>query len=608
MFRGQVFIYGVMVVMRIRNKFFSLSLAGFLLFNTFVATLPVAAQDAEEPPDLPAMTLRTWDIAEAGFSQELYSYGAQCGNVGHLATYLAVRSNLDKSETIEAFNDAGMLLYCHQSYAELEDPDAESRTLVSVISSSVNHYASERGARNALRTLAGSDDNPYAEPIPEGKEYSRQSHAQLFRLADSVGDYLQLELTFRVDNIIGTVSIRNYSDEAPAYTEAFEALADILTAKIETVLDGESPGFGPLIVRVEDGTRLPSANYSYHVFDGKAEPFASETPEIFQQRLDTYGDASYVLTSSVLIAATVSGATSDVQMTNQLLQLEDEDAASEWIDNYLEQQEANPAVFDLLVRDNAPAYGDESLTLLWGAEAGAVERIVGRVGDVVFNVGFYGERLPPEGTEIIAMAQVECLEHRECDDPLSVADVFAEPDADDEDTPDTDTGDDEEDGDEAGNDSATGETYESELYPYTLTYDDSWSLDDPTIVGDTEILTMTNGASNVVLVAGTSHQGDVASCLDAAIDYIADNDENSDMETVLDENGDPVEGDDDDRAYTALRYITSDDVELIVHIECRVLVPGESTIEFDQYVLASAYEDEEAAREQLLDGLEIDEA
>jgi hypothetical protein len=584
-----------MVVSGSRKYIVSLLVVGMLLASGLGWAVPTVAQGTEGEPDLPAMVLRTWDIVEAGIDKKLFPFGGQCAQVEQQALYLSLRTGIDAATIIDDLNDAGLALTCRQAYAELEEGNAANRQPVSLVISSVSYFDDEDGALDGFDLLTDVESNPDAADVPIGEDYSRRSKATVLTSSDNTGEFSELELTFLIDNLIATVSLRTYSDEVPEYGDEIEALADILTDKIDAVLDGGSPGFGPLVVGVEADNLLPVANYSYHLFDGNSEPSASETPETYEQRTDDYGDASFILTSTRMLPASASGARSDIQMGVQLVQLDDEDAASDWIADHVDLKQEDSEVFDLLIRENVPTYGDESIALVWGGEAGTYDRIVGRVGDVVFNLGFTGTGLPEDGAEIFAAAQVECLENGACDRTLNLADIFA--DAGDADT---DPPDDDED------DTAAGETFESELYPYTLTFDDSWSLDDPSIAGDTEILSMSNGTSSVVIIAGTTHNGDVESCLDGAIDYISGNDENSDVETLLDDNGDPVEEYDDDRAFTALGYTSGDDADLIVYLECRVLVPGESTIEFNQYTMADDYDDQVDAREDLLDGLDID--
>jgi hypothetical protein len=132
------------------------------------------------------------------------------------------------------------------------------------------------------------------------------------------------------------------------------------------------------------------------------------------------------------------------------------------------------------------------------------------------------------------------------------------------------------------------------------------TLSEPTVAGTTEILSLANSGSNVLLIAASAHEGDVDACLESAIDFVADNEDYRDVEPVLDEAGDPIEGRDDDLAFTTLGFTDADGANLAVHLECRELVPGESTIQFDQFMAASNYEDQVAPRVDLLDGLEIE--
>jgi hypothetical protein len=125
------------------------------------------------------------------------------------------------------------------------------------------------------------------------------------------------------------------------------------------------------------------------------------------------------------------------------------------------------------------------------------------------------------------------------------------------------------------------------------------------VIGETEILAMSNGVSGVVLIADTAHEGDVESCLDGAVDYIMDEPNNDDIELMADENGDLIEGVDDDVAFAAYSYTDAEGAAQALYAECRVIVPGESTLEISHFVALDDFDDEVAAREDLLAGLQL---
>jgi hypothetical protein len=94
------------------------------------------------------------------------------------------------------------------------------------------------------------------------------------------------------------------------------------------------------------------------------------------------------------------------------------------------------------------------------------------VGDVVFNVGFFGTIVPVGMAERIAQKQVECIEAGGCAEPLTLDDIFsfdteAEDDADEGSTPAAEAGNEDSESESGGN------IYESDLHPFTLTYDDT---------------------------------------------------------------------------------------------------------------------------------------
>lgn len=68
-----------------------------------------------------------------------------------------------------------------------------------------------------------------------------QSEATLTIGSDSAGQYQSLDLTFRLENLDGGVTIRDYTGTTPEYGAA-EELADLLQDRIDAVLDGDGPG------------------------------------------------------------------------------------------------------------------------------------------------------------------------------------------------------------------------------------------------------------------------------------------------------------------------------------------------------------------------------
>jgi hypothetical protein len=87
--------------------------------------------------------------------------------------------------------------------------------------------------------------------------------------------------------------------------------------------------------------------------------------------------------------------------------------------------EGNPDTFDVAVWDDAPQFGDESLSIGHGEtldSGGALDydRIVARVGNIGINIGFRGTMLPQGIAEQVIEEQIACIEDGECDGTVPV--------------------------------------------------------------------------------------------------------------------------------------------------------------------------------------------
>lgn len=176
-------------------------------------------------------------------------------------------------------------------------------------------------------------------------------------------------------------------------------------------------------------------------------------------------------------------------------------------------------------------------------------------------------------------------------------------DADDEATPE----DEETPGAGAGVD---GNTYTSPTFGYTVEWDeDDWTVDDETegVPGrDTLILDYNDGG--FLYVEGyEDFDGDPAECLDASSSEFLENDQVDESMPLEDDDGEPVEGEEDGVAFAAYTLTTGGD-ELNAYFDCRTLVEDEAVLAFSLVAPPQVYDDALAAVEDIADSLQLEGA
>ncbi|MBA2754972.1 MAG: hypothetical protein H0U40_11005 [Chloroflexia bacterium] len=146
-----------------------------------------------------------------------------------------------------------------------------------------------------------------------------------------------------------------------------------------------------------------------------------------------------------------------------------------------------------------------------------------------------------------------------------------------------------------------GNTYTSPTYGFTLEWDeDIWELDleNPRVPGrDTLVLTSVSFSGYVYVEAYEDFDGDPADCLEGSSAEITDDDIVDDVAPFEDENGDPVEGEEDGVVFAAYT-LTSGNDEAAAYFDCQTLVEGEAVLAFS---LLAAVDDAEVAFDALAD-------
>jgi hypothetical protein len=170
----------------------------------------------------------------------------------------------------------------------------------------------------------------------------------------------------------------------------------------------------------------------------------------------------------------------------------------------------------------------------------------------------------------------------------------------------------------------SGGGYISPDYGFTVSYGSDWqSTGDPTRGGtvdlgavtleDINVFAVTNKVSTVTFYAGAT-TASPQQCIDADI-ATYQNFESYDFYSIAkDKDGNELVGPTDGGGYSAVIWVTNHGtdqdpidppVDATIYLECRPIVDGESMLLIEHYALDDQYNDEIAARDELLATLEI---
>jgi hypothetical protein len=164
---------------------------------------------------------------------------------------------------------------------------------------------------------------------------------------------------------------------------------------------------------------------------------------------------------------------------------------------------------------------------------------------------------------------------------------------------------------ENGGSSADGETFESENYDYTVTFDDSvWQVVNESEEEDEagnpfEVLQLGSEVAVVTFYGLTADFNDAEDCVESLEDFVAGVDGIDDVEER-----DDIEGDDEDSS-VVIDYLyepeDADETEWTSLLRCQMIEEEEVFLLTWYDALHDNYEDDdnEEAREELLDGVEV---
>ncbi len=163
---------------------------------------------------------------------------------------------------------------------------------------------------------------------------------------------------------------------------------------------------------------------------------------------------------------------------------------------------------------------------------------------------------------------------------------------------------------EPGGTGIDGTSYTSPNHGFSVRWDEAWDATETTGTGDFDELRLTGSTGGVSILAGSFYGGDPETCLAGEDTYFGAEDPNvEDWALAVDAGGEAVTGGSDGVAYGVFTFTYVDDedgdLELVDYIECRALVPGETTLEILASSTPDLYEEHIAAVLEITNAIEM---
>jgi predicted metalloprotease len=140
-----------------------------------------------------------------------------------------------------------------------------------------------------------------------------------------------------------------------------------------------------------------------------------------------------------------------------------------------------------------------------------------------------------------------------------------------------------------------GNSYESPNYGWTISWDDTWSVEDESDDDGYDLLELSDNLSLVFFESYEGYDGDPEECVEDEVNDLQDIDEFRNVELATDGNGDPLKGVDSTGAYAVYAFeLELDDgtvAEVVEYSDCRTLVEDEAVLEISQITVREAYND-----------------
>jgi hypothetical protein len=154
--------------------------------------------------------------------------------------------------------------------------------------------------------------------------------------------------------------------------------------------------------------------------------------------------------------------------------------------------------------------------------------------------------------------------------------------------------------------------YQSPTWGYSLRWDDTLWLPVQASSADGVDALFLQSRQSILFLQGVPFAGDPAACLATTVDALSREDGVDDWEPLEDEDGDPIAGETDGRAWAAftLTFTTAggDEFADADYVECRRLVAGEAVLLILHNTRQDAYPEEAEAVEAVLATLDLPEA
>ena len=166
--------------------------------------------------------------------------------------------------------------------------------------------------------------------------------------------------------------------------------------------------------------------------------------------------------------------------------------------------------------------------------------------------------------------------------------------------------------DDPGTSGIDGTTYTSPDHGFSVTWDEAWEATELPATGDFNELRLTSSSGGLSIFAGGFYGGDPDACLAGEDAYFGTEDPTiRDWEPAVDADGEPIAESDDGVAFGVFTfaYGGEDDgyVDLVDYIECRTLVPGETSLEILASTTPDLYEEHIAAVLDITNAIEMPE-
>jgi hypothetical protein len=410
----------------------------------------VSAQALEDfPLDLAAMTLTPADLAAEGLDG-FYALGGSTLEWDGLAREI---DPWDDQNTQEALHEmiestAGIPTGYQIDLRAGFDPDDPESGTARDINVSLFGFRDDADAGAAFDLIADViEATGLVTPAEADQTFADDSVRFRVDESDSGPDVL----VFHTERVLAIVEVFEYAPEddaeialEPLSPADVDALVTRLIAKIETGLDGETPGLGARTLRLADDefrSLYELRGDGYWRIAGDEIIIGREPSESAEARSAAAGDATdaYELVQFLQIDPTEDIDLPDrVGFENRLYRFEDEAAATAWLDDHVALLENGDNglggdVEELEGVDDFPSLGDQSAAFSYLSSQGgnapsrevrALLRLGDTVADTLISVG-NPEEPPIQAIIGLATVQAHCLGTAGCPVPSPISDALA---------------------------------------------------------------------------------------------------------------------------------------------------------------------------------------